>query len=149
MCTLGSMWLAGIPVADRAVLRLAANLRGSELIDTAELLERAYGREARIVALDIPDREAILRVLEDCHSPTAGHNAGLRTRPSEPSTSTADATPRSTSATANGSRSLTCRTTENGCLKLPLCAANTRARVGTGRAPSHGRFRESKPAIGR
>ena len=33
---------------------------------TAELLERAYDREARIVALDILDREAILRVLEDC-----------------------------------------------------------------------------------
>ncbi len=33
---------------------------------TAERLERAYDREARIVALDIPDREAILRVLEDC-----------------------------------------------------------------------------------
>ena len=38
----------------------------SRLVDTAELLERAYDREARIVALDIPDREAILRVLEDC-----------------------------------------------------------------------------------
>ena len=33
---------------------------------TAERLERAYDREARIVSLDIPDREAILRVLEDC-----------------------------------------------------------------------------------
>jgi hypothetical protein len=29
------------------------------------MLERAHDREARIVALDIPDREAILRVLED------------------------------------------------------------------------------------
>ena len=26
----------------------------------------AYDREARIVALDVPDREAILRVLEEC-----------------------------------------------------------------------------------
>ena len=60
------MWLAGIPVADRAVLRLVASLREAELIDTAERLEHAYDREARIVALDIPDREAILRVLEDC-----------------------------------------------------------------------------------
>ena len=57
------MWLAGIPVADRAVLRLAASLREAELVDTAERLERAYDREARIVALDVPDREAILRVL--------------------------------------------------------------------------------------
>ena len=53
------MWLAGIPVADKAVLQLAASLRDAELIATAERLERAYDREARIVALDIPDREAI------------------------------------------------------------------------------------------
>ena len=59
------MWLAAIPVADRAVLRLAASLREAELVDTAERLERAYDREARIVALDVPDREAILRVLEE------------------------------------------------------------------------------------
>jgi hypothetical protein len=32
----------------------------------ASRLERAYDRDARIVALDVPDREAILRVLEDC-----------------------------------------------------------------------------------
>jgi hypothetical protein len=55
-----------IPVADKAVLHLPASLREAELIDTAELVEAAYDREARIVALDIPDREAILRVLEDC-----------------------------------------------------------------------------------
>ena len=60
------MWLAGIPVADKIVLRLAADLREAELVDTAEILERAYDHEARIVALDIPDREAILRVLEEC-----------------------------------------------------------------------------------
>ena len=66
MCTVVCMWLAGIPVADRAVLQLAASLREAELVDTAERLEPAYDREARIVALDIPDREAILRVLEDC-----------------------------------------------------------------------------------
>ena len=60
------MWLAGIPVADKVVLHLAASLREAELVDTAERLERAYDREARIVALDVPDREAILRVLEEC-----------------------------------------------------------------------------------
>ena len=60
------MWLAGIPVADRAVLQLAASLREAELVDTAERLERTYDREARIVALDVPDREAIRRVLEEC-----------------------------------------------------------------------------------
>ena len=36
------MWLAGIPVADKAVLHLAASLRDAELIHTAERLERAY-----------------------------------------------------------------------------------------------------------
>ena len=63
-CTVVLVWLAGIPVADKIVLRLAADLREAELVDTAEILERAYDHEARIVALDIPDREAILRVLE-------------------------------------------------------------------------------------
>ena len=66
MCTVVVMWLAGIPVADKAVLRLAGSLRQAELVDTAERLERAYDREARIVALDVTDREAILRVLEEC-----------------------------------------------------------------------------------
>ena len=60
------MWLAGIPVADRDVLQLAGSLRDAELVGTAERLERAYDREARVIALDIPDREAILPVLEDC-----------------------------------------------------------------------------------
>ena len=60
------MGLAGIPVADKAVLRLAAKLREAELVDTAERLEQAYDREARIVALDVSDREAILSVLEEC-----------------------------------------------------------------------------------
>ena len=53
-------------VANRAVLQLAATLRETELVDTAEPLDRAYDREARIVALDVPDWEATLRVLEDC-----------------------------------------------------------------------------------
>jgi hypothetical protein len=60
------MWLAGIPVADKTVLWLAASLREAELVDTAERLERADDREARIDALDALDREAILRVLEEC-----------------------------------------------------------------------------------
>ena len=35
MCTVISMWLAGIPVADKAVLRPAASLHQAELVDTA------------------------------------------------------------------------------------------------------------------
>ena len=58
------MWLAGIPVADSAILQPGASLREAELIHTAERLERAYDREAPIVALDISDREAILRMLK-------------------------------------------------------------------------------------
>ena len=77
MCTVAVMWLAGIPVADKAVLHLAASLREAELIFTAERLERAYDREARIVALDIPDREAILRVLEDCRSASGAKGDAL------------------------------------------------------------------------
>ena len=77
MCTVAVIWLAGIPVADRAVLHLAASLREAELVFTAERLERAYDREARIVALDIPDREAILRVLEDCPEELAELRATL------------------------------------------------------------------------
>ena len=60
------MWLAGLPVAYRAVLELTRRLREIELVATAERLERAHDREAKIVALDVDDREAILRVLEDC-----------------------------------------------------------------------------------
>ena len=66
MSTVAVMLLAGISVADRAVLHLAASLREAELTFTAERLERAYDSEVGIVALEILDREAILRVLEDC-----------------------------------------------------------------------------------
>jgi hypothetical protein len=60
-----NMFLAGIPVPDRLVLELARRLRDAALRDTAERLEGAYDREARIVALEVSDREALLRVLED------------------------------------------------------------------------------------
>ena len=60
-----NVYLAGIPVLDRLVLELARRLREAELVDTAERLEGAYHRDARIVALEISDREAILRALED------------------------------------------------------------------------------------
>ena len=57
--------LAGIPVDDRLVLELARRSRDAELIDTAETLEDAYYAERRVVALTVPDREAIVRVLHD------------------------------------------------------------------------------------
>jgi hypothetical protein len=60
-------WLAGYP--GRGPSRPAPRHQPSRRRahpHPAERLERACDREARIVALDIPDREAILRVLEDC-----------------------------------------------------------------------------------
>ena len=59
------MFLAGIPVEDRLVLTLARRLRDVGLDDTAERLETGYERETVVLALDIPQREALLRVLED------------------------------------------------------------------------------------
>ena len=46
------------------------------LVRRLERLDRAY-REALIVTLDIPDREAILRVLEDCSEELAELRATL------------------------------------------------------------------------
>jgi hypothetical protein len=42
-----------------------AGLRDAGLDDAAETLEDAYYAERRVAALTIPDREGILRVLED------------------------------------------------------------------------------------
>jgi hypothetical protein len=58
--------LAGIPVEDQLVLDLASRLRDTGLDDAAEALENAYDAERRVATLTIADREAILRVLEDC-----------------------------------------------------------------------------------
>ena len=57
------------------MLELAGRLRDSGLDDTADTLEDACADpERRVVALTIPDREAILRVLED--APKASENCG-------------------------------------------------------------------------
>jgi hypothetical protein len=63
------------PGSRQAVLHLAASLREAELIDAAERLERAYDREARIVALDIPEREAITPALDN---PPPGWTSSVR-----------------------------------------------------------------------
>ncbi len=47
------------------MLELAGRLREIDEIDAAETLERAYDAEQRIVALTVPDREAILWALDD------------------------------------------------------------------------------------
>ena len=60
------MWLAGVPVSDEHVVELVRRLRESDLPVHADHLERALDRGARIVALDVADREAILQALEGC-----------------------------------------------------------------------------------
>jgi hypothetical protein len=56
--------LAGLPVRDQGVLEIAGLLRGAGFDDTAGRLEDACDAETRVLALTIPDREAILRALE-------------------------------------------------------------------------------------
>ena len=60
------MFLAGLPVDDKLVLRLAAKLRDAGLAGTAERLENAYDRETRVLALNIRERDEILQALVDC-----------------------------------------------------------------------------------
>jgi hypothetical protein len=60
------MWLAGVPVSDEHVVELVRRLRELSLGGHADHLERALDRGARIVALDVSDREAILQALEGC-----------------------------------------------------------------------------------
>jgi len=59
------MMLAGIPVADKDVLELARLLREAGFEDVAERLEDAYDSEVTVLALTVPEREAILRALDD------------------------------------------------------------------------------------
>ncbi len=56
------MFLAGIPVRDELILELARLVDDPELADR---LETAHGREAKVLALDIPELETIIRALED------------------------------------------------------------------------------------
>jgi hypothetical protein len=67
-----SITLAGVPVPDRDVLELTRRLRASGFLDTAEALELAYDSERRVVSLSVPDREAIMRTLEDCPDELGG-----------------------------------------------------------------------------
>jgi hypothetical protein len=78
--------------------------------------------------------------------PTAGHDAGMTTRPSEPSTSTADATPKFMSAKVSGSRSLKSRGLVERAFR-PGCAMEfLLCRLGWGRGGRRGsRPRSSQP----
>jgi len=50
--------LAGIPVRDELLLELARLVDDDALADR---LETAYSREVKVLALDIPERETIIR----------------------------------------------------------------------------------------
>jgi len=52
----------GIPVQDEAVLELARLVDDGPLADR---LETAYGRLTKVLALTIPERETIIRALDD------------------------------------------------------------------------------------
>jgi len=56
------MYLAGIPVRPELILELARLVDDAELADK---FESAYGREVKVLGLDIPERETIIRALED------------------------------------------------------------------------------------
>lgn len=56
------MHLAGLPVPPADVLELARLVDDPRL---AEKPETAYGKGARILALDVPERETIVWALED------------------------------------------------------------------------------------
>jgi hypothetical protein len=56
------MFVSGIPLSDGTVLELA-RLVDRELADK---LQTAVDRETTLLALTVPERETILRSLEDC-----------------------------------------------------------------------------------
>ena len=61
------MYLAGVPVRDDAILELARLLDDDPQLATR--LEDAWSRDIRVFALTIPERETIIRALDD---PPAG-----------------------------------------------------------------------------
>lgn len=54
--------VAGIPVRADSILELARLVDDPELTDK---LERAYGRDVKILARDMPERETILLALDE------------------------------------------------------------------------------------
>lgn len=56
------LFLAGIPVRDDLILELARLVDDDAL---ATRLEDCYGRDVKLMVLDIPERETIIRALED------------------------------------------------------------------------------------
>lgn len=56
------MFLAGLPIREDLILALARLVDDEAL---AERLESAYGRDVKVLGLDIAERETIIRALDD------------------------------------------------------------------------------------
>ena len=56
------MFVAGIPIRDELILKLARLVDDPEL---ASRLEDCYGRDVKVLGLSIPESETILRALDD------------------------------------------------------------------------------------
>jgi hypothetical protein len=57
-----ALFLAGIPIRDDLILELARLVDGDALADR---LEDCYRRQVKLMALDIPERETIIRALDN------------------------------------------------------------------------------------
>jgi hypothetical protein len=60
-----SMMLAGLRVRDGDVVELAGLVRDAGFDDIAKRLEDAYDLETKVLALTIPEREAIVQALDN------------------------------------------------------------------------------------
>ena len=58
-------FLAGVDVRDDQLLDLATRVRKAGFENTATKIEHAWAEEAKMLALETDDRDALLRVLDD------------------------------------------------------------------------------------
>ena len=72
------MHIAGVPISDRLVLEFARRLRATGLEVTGAKLEHAWSAETKVLAPDVDDREALLRVMEDWSRSGWAHAAAER-----------------------------------------------------------------------
>jgi hypothetical protein len=77
------MQLAGIPVRDEDIFKLAGLLRDGDMEDVAHKLEHALLMETRILALTIVDRESILRALDEANTDELAELRGVLLREHE------------------------------------------------------------------
>ena len=75
--------LAGIPIPDSDVLELARLLGSTGEPDLAARLEESWESETRMIALTIPERETILRALDDPQTDALAELRGVLLREHE------------------------------------------------------------------